>query len=181
VEFTFDSPYNAGEAIRIDLKAVEQELGDGTWETLSSAIMLKISAWSVAWSNTIASVDPGDLLIDGVDIAISTNGDWIVELAQLFTYLNDLPRYQEPDVYLAYLNGNGWGWSDFDNIDDWTDEFYSEYPDDLDDYGRERMSESEFALPDHLEAYFDYAQYAEDSLDELNKYKWNGTEYLFSS
>lgn len=167
--------------VTLDLKALDDEMGNGSEEVLSSVIMLKVAAWAVAWEIALSEVEPGKVFIGEDEIEIGIKGNWMVEVAQLYFYIENLERYQEPNVYFAYLSGNGWEWSDFDNIDDWTDEYSQEYPDDLDDYGRDRMAESEYGLPDHLDAYFDYVKYAEDQLEGYNEYKWKGIKYLFSN
>lgn len=180
MEFTFSSPDRS--ETKLDVREIERELGDGTWETLSSAIMVKVATWAVAWGVRVDDIEPGNLVLDSDEIEIGGRGDWKVEIAQLFQYFeNELNSYQEPDVYLAYLSGQEWRYVDFDNIDDWTDDFQEEYPDDLEDWGRDRMADMGESLPDHLDVYFDYEKYAEDQLEGYNEYEWNGVKYLFSN
>ncbi|HEY6021894.1 MAG TPA: antirestriction protein ArdA [Candidatus Paceibacterota bacterium] len=169
------------DAVSVNVETLERQMGDGTADTLSSVIMLSVASWAVAWGVKVDDVEPGNLIVGGGEVSIGIKFDWMVEVAQLFRYFEDeLSTWQTPDVYLAYLSGQEWDWADFDNIDDWTDEFHSEYPDDLDDFGRERMAECEEGIPEYLERYFDYVKYAEDVIEGYNEYEWNGVKYLFS-
>lgn len=121
---------------------------------------------------------------DGQELSINSsqgNSGWIREVVQLYMHLNVNARHNCPDeAVLAYIDNVGWSQFKFDiHFDVVEDKYVSEFDGDYEDYAKERMSEQNEDLPDHLESYFNYSEYGESLVDEYDRVSWGYTEFLF--
>ncbi len=170
----------------IDLEALVK--GDNVTDEASAhtALVIKVAQFAISVGVSFDEVKPEH--IDdgsGEDLEVSGDDDWVLEVAQLAYLLKaGLDRWDDEDKYYAYINGNGWKWTDFDTLkSDVEDNFHEEVEDDdYEEFGRKQMAERESdPIADHLEKYFDFEQYGQDEADEYNSYEWNGKTFLFNN
>ena len=170
----------------IDLEALVN--GDNVTNEASAhmALVIKVAQFALGAGVSFDDVEPKH--IDdgsGEDLDVSGNDDWILEVAQLAYFLKvSIDRRDDEDKYYAYINGNGWKWTDFDALKgEVEDNFHQELEnDDYEEFGKEYMSEYESeSIPDHLEKYFDFEEYGRDEAGEYNSYEWNGKTFLFNN
>lgn len=135
------------------------------------------------------------LIKHGVGMS-EVNFDWIedsdagvfsfpaeVELGDIAKFvwhlLNESMGY-ERGKYFAYVDGVGWKWVNFDNLNTIYEMFHSEYDGDAGEFAREHMENVGETIPGWMESYFDYDSYGEALLEDYDVFEWEGQQYVFS-
>lgn len=160
-----------------DLVEVCGSVGELT-SRLTAAIGGKLIEWGIEFKTLMP-----DSVSDGRDeMGISDDGDydWISDAAKLAWYVeHELSSWHEPHALFAKIRGEGWKWTNFDELNSWEDEYSQEYDGDAEEFGKNWLYETDGDLPDHLQPYFDYEAYGESLLEGYDQQEWGGMTYLF--
>lgn len=146
---------------------------------------LKLAVAKIALDHNVGfdNIDPdyieGSDSGDELSITAAPGMGWVEDVAKFAWHVLNEPDNDE-GVYFAYVNNGHWSQFDFDDMSDIDDDFVGEFDGDYEEYGREKMSDYGHSIEEHLEQYFDYAQYGEDVLDDENVIEWGGCKYIFS-
>lgn len=183
---TVEHAENIEDARKIDLSRLMELDVCLDEDVLQTLIVIEVARWALELGTSFDGVYPMYIHDDNdieLDAGSSDNPDWIKEVAQFAWFVEQgSDSWVDSDQIFAVVDGVGWKWVDFDNLDDAvTDEYRSEFDGDYEEYAKEWMSEIDDGLPDHLEPYFDYEAYGEAMVQELNEYKWNGRTFLYHS
>lgn len=156
-------------------------------ESLHGALVAKIATWALENGNTFDDITPMTVDDDdGQELEIHQDSGkphlWILEVVQLYTWLNCDKHYMPDEALLAYIDDRGWKWTDFDSdLQQAEDEYYTEFDGDYEEFAIEHMSACGESIDSHLERYFDFSSYGEDLVDGFNRYSWGHKEFLFHS
>lgn len=183
---TVEHAQNIEGAYKVDLsELIELPLCSGE-ETLQSLIVIKLATWALSLGASVSDVYPMSIFDDNgleLDAGPSDNPDWIEEVAKFAWYVEvGRDNWIDPDQIFAVVDGVGWKWFDFDDMEQSvTDEYRSEFDGDYEDYAIEWMSDTGESIPDHLESHFDFESYGQELVGELSEYKWNDRTFLYHS
>ena len=173
-----------GEHVEIDLDATWAEDDVMDEESFHAALVCRIALWAL--ERNILFTDVSGLTVDadaGQELVI-THGDgntgWILEVVQLYMWLNSDSHYCEDEAILAYIDNVGWDRFDFESdLKTAEDEYRQEFDGDYEDFAKEWMDSMGESLDENLEYYFDYSGYGENLVDGYNKVSWGYREFLF--
>lgn len=176
-----------GENKEIDLDDVWAHADVIDEDSMHALLVNVIAVWALENGNRFDDITP--LTVDddeGQELEIhqeTTNPHlWIREVVQLYLHLLSDKHYCEDEAILAYVDNQGWKWTDFDSdLEQAEDEYYSEFDGDYDEYAREYLSNNGEGIPEHMEKYFDYEEYGEALVDDFDRCEWGSREFLFSS
>jgi hypothetical protein len=175
------------EYVEIDLDDVWIQSDVIDEESFHGALVAKIATWALERGNTFDDIT--GLTVDdddGQELEIHNGTEshrhgWILEVVQLYMWLNCDKHYCDDEAILARIDDIGWKWFDFDSdLQTAEDEYYTQFHGDYEDFAKERLEDSGEGLPEWAEPYFDYSEYGENLVDEFDRVSWGSKEYLFS-
>ena len=176
-----------GETKEIDLDDVWIHPDVVDEDSMQDLLVNVIAVWALENGDTFDDITP--LTVDddeGQELEIDQASDqphlWIREVVQLYMWLNCDKHYMPDEALLAYVDTQGWKWTDFDSdLQSAEDEYHSEFTGDYDEYAREYMSDCGDGIPEWAEPYFDYAEYGEVIVDGYDRCSGGSKEFLVSS
>lgn len=155
-------------------------------ESMYGVLVARLARWALTWDISLDSIVP-QYINDGSGdtLAIQVNSEkprqWIWEVAQFAYWIkSDMPTWDDEDIYYAYIENQGWRWTNFDTLsDDARENLLGENMDD-EEYGKYWLNEVGEGIPEHLEEYFDYEAYGAYLLSESQETEWNGKTFKYS-
>ncbi|AWN05158.1 ArdA-like antirestriction protein [Streptomyces phage Vorvolakos] len=176
-----------GEHTEIDLDDVWIQSDVIDEESFHGALVAKIATWALERGSSFDDIS--GLTVDddeGQELEIhnetgENRHSWILEVVQLYMWLNCDKHYCEDEAILARVDDIGWKWFDFDSDLQEAEDMYSqEFDGDYAEYAREYMDGCGESLSEWAEKYFDYEEYGEDLVDGYDRVSWGSREFLFS-
>lgn len=171
---------------------ISWQLNDGCCVTnadqLFCRMLVKICNWVVANGGELSDVycDSFDGNGEtGFDLGLSSGADFferLREVALLAWYIHEKGTWIEEARIFAVIENVGLKWFNFEDLESQVeDDYVGEYPDDAEEWARKWMNETDQAIPESLEQYFDYEQYGKDMLrDAHSTVEWNGQRFLYA-
>lgn len=155
-------------------------------DSMHALLVTKIAVWALENGNTFDQIT--GLTVDdddGQELEIHQETSnphlWIREVVQLYMWLNCDKHYCEDEAILAYVDNQGWKWTDFDSdLQSAEDEYHSQFDGDYEDFAKEYMDGCGESIAEHLEYHFDYSSYGESLVDEFDRCSWGSKEFLFT-
>ncbi|WAB09319.1 ArdA-like antirestriction protein [Streptomyces phage Stella] len=175
-----------GEHKEIDLGDVWAHADVIDEDSMHAMLVNVIAVWALENGNRFDDITPMTVDDDdGQELEIhqeDTNRHlWIREVVQLFMHLLSGQHYCDDEAILAYVDDQGWKWTDFESdLESAEDGYHGEFDGDYDEFAREYMSDMGESLDDHLESHFDYESYGESLVDGYDRCSWGSREFLFN-
>ena len=168
--YTTDDDIDLGALYDLDWVAGESDMKE--------AIKVAVAALAIGENTSFDNVVPDYVEDENGDTLSITGEYWLDELGQFAWHLFSRNSDESDHVkYFACVDNQGWEFTDFDRLSDAEDNFYGVEEDlDPEDYARENGE----AVPEGLEAYFDYEQYGRDLLADFSQVEYGGKTYLFT-
>lgn len=175
-----------GENKEIDLGAVWIHGDVIDEDSMVGLLVHEIAVWALENGNRFDDIVP--LTVDdddGQELEIHqepTNPHlWIREVVQLYMWLDCNKHWIPDEAILAYVDNQGWKWTDFDSdLQSAEDEYHQEFDGDYEEFARDYLENSGDSLPEWAEPYFDFSEYGETLVEGYSECEWRYRKFLFS-
>lgn len=156
-------------------------------ETLFAALLVKVANWvqysGGQFSDIYCDTFDGDDET-GFDLGVAVGSDFferLREVALMAWYMKNEGKYVEEARVFAVIENQHIKYFDFESIQSEVEDDYHGEIEDEEDWARQYLEDTDQALPDGLESYFDYQQFGEDLIrDSFTKVEWCGQEFIYS-
>lgn len=142
------------------------------YNAMSRSLVTIGQVWEERWDEII----PLHASFDGQEMDIERGAEWLWELAQLVTFIDEDGSGKPAEAYLAYLYECGWKWVDFNDIEDWTNNFVSG-EEGKDEYARTHYEDQ---VHEDVVNYVDWDSVGDELFSAFTVYEFNGLAYYFN-
>lgn len=172
---------------------INEELADtccvDSVEKLFNRMLMDVAAWCIThgitpfdvYCNTFDGDDEA-----GLDLGMASGSDFygtLLNVANLSWYIMAIPPGVDEARVFALIAYRSPEYFDFDDIKNLVEgDFHGEIEEDVEEWAKRYLEETDQDLPNDLKCYFDYERFGQDVIAGLYvKAEWNGREFLYSA